>query len=236
MDMKKYRDANLKLTKQKIKESVGYDNFINQCVNNIDELDKVANNMSKRLREWYELTNPEFSRKTDDHRHLAYCIVEGKDTKTRDSMGADIKKSDMEPIVKLAKEIKSIYELRDQQENYLENIMNKYCPNVTYIAGSTIGARLVAHAGSLKKLSLLSAGTIQLFGAEKALFRHMKTGAKAPKHGLILNHPMLQKAKPQDRGKVARALSDKISIASKVDYFKGEFVADRLKKELEKRF
>ena len=81
----------------------------------------------------------------------------------------------------------------------------------------------------------MPASTIQILGAETALFRHMKTGAKPPRHGLIVNHPLIAKAPDRMHGKIARALADKISIASKVDYFQGQFIGDKLKKELEEK-
>ncbi|HII72111.1 TPA: C/D box methylation guide ribonucleoprotein complex aNOP56 subunit, partial [Candidatus Woesearchaeota archaeon] len=87
-----------------------------------------------------------------------------------------------------------------------------------------------------EKMALMPASTIQLLGAEKALFRHMTTGAKPPKFGVIINHPLVTKAKKPDKGKVARTMADKISLAAKIDFFKGEFKGDDLRKELEERF
>jgi nucleolar protein 56 len=82
----------------------------------------------------------------------------------------------------------------------------------------------------------MPASTIQILGAEKALFRHMKTGAKPPRHGIIISHPLIARAPDKMHGKIARALADKLSIASKVDYFKGNFIGDKLKKSLEEKF
>jgi len=89
---------------------------------------------------------------------------------------------------------------------------------------------------SLKHLAMLPASTIQLLGAEKALFRHIKTGSRSPKHGIIINHSIVQKAKRNEKGKAARMLADKLSICAKLDYFKGEFKAKEYKKELEENF
>ena len=106
-------------------------------------------------------------------------------------------------------------------------------PNFHYIAGPLIGAKLLEHAGSVKKLVEMPSSTIQLLGAEKALFRHITKGTKSPKHGLIINHPIVQKAK--DKGKASRLLADKLSIAIRIDYFKGEFKADKLLEEIKKK-
>jgi nucleolar protein 56 len=97
--------------------------------------------------------------------------------------------------------------------------MDELCPNIKAVCGTLLAAKLIEHAGSLKRLSEMPASTIQILGAEKALFRHMKTGAKPPRHGIIINHPLIAKASEKMHGKVARGLSDKISIASKIDYF-----------------
>jgi nucleolar protein 56 len=236
MGFEKYYKLNLEETKKKIKESVSSDNFILQTVNNIDEINRVCNILVKRLREWYELYNPEFSRKITDHEKFVELIVEGKDKKEKNSMGADLSKADLEPVLKITKELCELYKFRDKQKEYLEKIMQKNNPNITAVAGYLIGAKLIALAGDLKRLVMFPASTVQLLGAEKALFRHMKTGARSPRHGIIVNHPLISGAPQKEHGKRARALADKISLAAKLDYFKGEFIGDKLRKELEERF
>jgi len=228
------RKKNIEETKKKVKDSVKSDNFIIQTISHIDEIKKVSNILVKRLREWYELYNPEFSRKVKDHAKFVELILEKKDKKEKESMGADFSKENLEPINKIASEIDVLYKLKEKQEKYLSAIMQKTCPNLTAVAGYLIGAKLISLAGSLKKLMIFPSSTIQLLGAEKALFRHMRTGAKSPKHGIIHEHPLVSKAK--EKGKAARAVADKISVAVKVDYFKGKFIGDKLRKELEKKF
>ena len=236
MKFVKYYEKNLAETKKKIKESVKFDNFVVQTINNIDEINRVANTLAKRLREWYELYNPEYSRQVEDHEKFVNLILLNKDKKVKDSMGADLSKEDLKPVMDLVKELEKLYKFKKEQEKYLEKIMKKNCPNITAVTGGTIGARMIAIAGDLKRLMEFPASTIQLLGAEKALFRHMKTGAKAPKHGILHEHPIVAKVKKKEKGKVARAVADKTSIAAKIDYFKGEFIGDKLRKELEKRF
>ena len=234
---------NLKITKKAISESVEDDQLIIQTINNIEELNKVTNILSKRLREWYELYNPETSNATESHEAFIKLIT----TKTKPellkqlnltpekSMGTELKQDDLKPILSIAKQIIQIYKEKESLEQYLKKVMQRYCPNLLALAGDTIGARLVEQAGSLKKLVLFPASTIQLLGAEKALFRHIKTGARCPKYGILINHPLIAKAKRNLHGKIARTLADKISIAVKVDYYKGEFIGDKLKKELEEK-
>lgn len=235
---------NLELTKKAIKESINQDLFIIHAISNIEEIDKSGNMLAKRLREWYGLYLPEFSRSLGDNEAFTKLILQKtkkdllKEIKLKDteSMGADLDKKDLEPIFNLAKKIIELYDLRRQHEKYLETIMSKYCPNLQAVAGTTTGAKLLALAGSLKKMVLFPASTIQLLGAEKALFRHIKTGARPPKYGILVNHPIVTNVKRQDKGKAARALADKISIAVKVDYYKGKFIGEELRKKIEKRF
>ncbi|MBU2561865.1 MAG: NOP58 family protein [Nanoarchaeota archaeon] len=241
--LKKMSDAIMLVTKRKVAASVHVDNLIIQASNNVDEIDKVANNLAKRLREWYELYNPEFSRSIESHEKFAELIqnktreelLKEAGSSKEESMGADIDKKDLAPVMELAKGISALYSLRARQAEYIEDAMQKTMPNVNAICGSMIGAKLLSIAGSFEKLVMFPASTIQLLGAEKALFRHIKTGAKPPKFGVIINHPLVAKAKQADKGRAARMLADKISIAAKIDYFKGEFRGDQLRKQLEEK-
>jgi len=233
--------ANLIITKDKLKKAVNEDNLIVQTSDNISEIDKVNNLLIKRLREWYSLYFPELDNQIEDNETFVKLIVKKdknklmKELKIKESMGAELKKEDLDEILELAKQAFALYELREKHEKYLEKIMEKYCKNLKYLAGTLIAAKLIAQAGSLKKLVLFPASTVQMLGAEKALFRHITTGAKTPKYGIIMQHPFVQNAKKDIKGKAARTLADKLSIAAKLDYFKGEFRADKLKKEIEQK-
>ncbi len=234
----------IRITKKKIKASVQKDLLIIHTSNAIEDISRTSNVLAKRLREWYETYNPEFSKSIEDHEKFAELIT--KQTRTEllksigmteeESMGADIQKEDVDSMLKLAEELKKLFTLRETQKEYLERMMCQYCPNTKAVAGSQIGAKLLTLAGSLKRLSELPASTIQVLGAEKALFRHIRTGARSPKYGVIFNHPFLQSKERKIWGKVGRALADKIAIAARIDYFKGKYEGDTLLKILEKRF
>jgi len=237
-----FRKVNIKLTKQSIKDSVSEDQLITQTIANINELDKVTNLLSKRLREWYSLYFPELSKNIDDHETYVELIsIKNREKlmeeiKVKQSFGADLIELHVNEIVKLSKEVLSLYKLRKKHEQYLEKVMKDYCPNLLELAGITTGAKLIELGKSLKHLAMLPASTIQLLGAEKALFRHIKTGSKSPKYGVIFQHPLIQKGKKSIRGKIARTLADKLSLCCRLDYFKGEFKAKEYKEKLEKKF
>jgi len=121
---------------------------------------------------------------------------------------------------------------QQQLKKQIEYSVNEIAPNISEVVGSMIAARLIAHAGSLRKLAMLPSSSVQLLGAEKALFRFKKDGGKPPKHGIIFQHPLISKAPFAYRGKHARFLSAKISIAAKADMFTKRFIAEDLKNEL----
>ena len=236
-------NRNILLTKKLVKESVKEDNLIINAISNIEELNKITNTLVKRLREWYGLYLPELSHQVEDNEHFVSLVLtkskkqqlEQIRLSSSDSMGADLSEFDLKQIMNLCREIESLYKLRESHKQYLNTLINKACPNMTAIAGSLIGAKLIEHAGSIQRLAKMPASTVQLLGAEKALFRHMKSGAKSPKYGVIFDHSLINSASKNNKGKAARALADKISIAVRVDYFKGKFIGDKLKEELDKK-
>ncbi len=117
-----------------------------------------------------------------------------------------------------------------QNRESLKNEFEERCRNLSFIAGKELGLKLVELSGSLKRLASMPSSRIQLIGAERAFFRHMKYRTGLPKHGIIYNHDIVLNSR--DKGKAARLLADAIAIAARVDYFKGKFVGDKLKREL----
>lgn len=238
----KFYERNLELTKQAVKDSVGDDLLIMQTISNFVELDQTVNLLTKRLREWYSLYLPELSEKISSHEMYVDFVEKKskkellKELKISVTMGADLETTHVEEIILLAKQIKELNKLKEQHEVYLEKIMKKYCPNLLELAGTTIGAKLVELGRGLKHLAMLPASTIQLLGAEKALFRHIKTGSRSPKYGVIFQHPLIQNAPRKIRGKVSRVLADKLSLCVRLDFFKGEFKAKEYRKTLEEKF
>lgn len=228
-----FYQKNLELTKQSLKEAVNEDQLIIQAISNINELDIINNILTKRLREWYSLYYPELSERISSPEKFVEIVLTEK--KENNSMGAELEQVHLEEINLLTKEIISLYLLRKKHEAYLQIVMVKYCPNFLELAGTTIGAKLIDLGKSLKHLAMLPASTIQLLGAEKALFRHIKTGSKSPKYGIIINHPIVQDAKRDEKGKAARILADKLSLCARLDFFKGEFKAKEYYEEIKRK-
>jgi nucleolar protein 56 len=231
--LEQLREKNIELTRKKIREALKEDIYTIQLASSIEDLDKIISKMLKRLRDWYEIYLPEISNRLQDNEQFISETAKSKSElmkkyKIKESMGGDFK--DTEAMECQRKETLKMIEFRAEQQKKLEKLMEKNFPNITAVAGGLIGAKLIAIAGSIKELSEFPASTIQILGAEKALFRHMRSGARPPKYGIILSHPYVAESK--EKAKSARKLADKISIASKVDYFKGRFIGDKLKEQL----
>jgi nucleolar protein 56 len=252
-------NVSLELAKLKIKgASEKRDLIIAQAIQTLDDLDRTVNLFMGRLREWYGIHFPELDRLIEKHETYARLVmnlgyrdnfsfealekeglpkerIENVANVAEASMGADIAEYDLSEIRALSKNVLELYELRKRMENYVDKTMEEVAPNTRAIAGALLGARLIALAGSLRNLAVKPASTIQVLGAEKALFRSLKTGARPPKHGLIFQHNLLHDAKRWQRGKIARVLAGKLAIAVRADAFGGKFVADGLKADIEKR-
>jgi nucleolar protein 56 len=249
----------MELTKLRIKGAAEKrDLIIAQGIQTLDDLDRTVNLFMGRLREWYGVYFPELDRLIEKHETYARLTInlgyrenytaEGLEKENvpkeraqivakaaESSMGADIAEADLLQIQALAKNVLDFYELRKSMENYVDRTMEEMAPNVRAVAGALLGARLIAIAGSLQNLAMRPASTIQVLGAEKALFRSLKTGARPPKHGLIFQHTLLHDAKRWQRGKIARVIAGKLAIAARADAFGGRFIADDLKAEINKR-
>lgn len=219
------------------------DLHISQSINALDELDKIINVIGARLREWYGLHFPELDYliqniftyaeivKLSGHRNnINLNMLEnlGIERKRADmilvavqrSKGGDILEENLSIIKKLGNEIIMQTELRKILAHQIEEMMEKIAPNIKELLTATVGARLMAKAGSLQKLSVMPSSTIQIIGAEKALFRSLKTGAPPPKHGILFQHPILHSAPKWQRGKMARAIASKVAIAARIDLFR----------------
>ncbi|MEW6063570.1 MAG: hypothetical protein AB1571_04345 [Nanoarchaeota archaeon] len=212
MDLAKLRELNIKLTKNKLKESITADFLVIQAIHTIDELIKIINRLVENLRERYSYYSITASKKEELKEFLA-AIKE----KQIDKDISVFNKEDFDAIFSLISAVESLIKAKERNEEWLEKLMNNY-HNLKNTAGTFIGARLIAIAGSMKRLAELPSSTIQVLGAEKALFRHLRTGAKPPRFGVIFSHEAITKA--EKKGKAARQLASKISIAAKKDYFK----------------
>ena len=247
------------LTRRKVRKAAEKrDLFIAQAISALDDINKTLNLFASRVREWYGLHFPELDELVDEHEDYVRIVskIGSRDSMTKDklisagfkpsvaerileaaktSMGADLPEFDLSAIRLLSDITLQLFEVRRRLEEYIDEAMMEVAPNVRGLVGPLLGARLIALAGGLNKLATLPASTIQVLGAEKALFRALRTGGKPPKHGVIFQYPHIHRSPKWQRGKIARALAAKLAIAARIDAFTGEYKADELKEQLEKR-
>ena len=242
--IQKLREFAISLSSSKVTEiSESEDLHIIQAINTLDDTDKIINGISSRLREWYGLHFPELDNIIDSINGYAQIVMAGKRNQMSDnifvdagfpdskvqmlslvrekSRGGDITDENLQIVKALAKNILELFDLRKSLELQIDEQMNKTAPNITAVLGTTVGARILAKAGSLTKLATMPASTIQVLGAEKALFRALKTGSNPPKHGLLFQHAVVHAAPRWQRGKIARAIAAKAAIAARVDVHGG---------------
>uniref|UniRef100_F7AIL3 Nucleolar protein 58 n=1 Tax=Ornithorhynchus anatinus TaxID=9258 RepID=F7AIL3_ORNAN len=215
------------------------DTMIVQAISLLDDLDKELNNYIMRCREWYGWHFPELGkiltdnltyckclRKVGDRQNFASCDlseilpeeIEGQVKAAAEvSMGTEVSEEDISNILHLCNQVIEISEYRNQLYDYLTNRMMAIAPNLTVMVGELVGARLVAHAGSLLNLAKHPASTVQILGAEKALFRALKTRRDTPKYGLIYHASLVGQSTPKNKGKISRMLAAKTVLAIRYD-------------------
>ncbi|KAJ9196595.1 hypothetical protein DTO027B5_1560 [Paecilomyces variotii] len=253
-------------SRAKVKFSVQRDdNHIIQAIAILDQLDKAINTFSMRVREWYGWHFPELVKIVSDNQRYAQVALFVKDKTTlteeslhdlaalveddegvarsiidaaKHSMGQEISQTDMENVISFAERVVSLSKYRKNLHSYLVSKMSVVAPNLAALIGEIVGARLISHAGSLTNLSKYPASTVQILGAEKALFRALKTKGNTPKYGLLYHSSFIGRAGPKNKGRISRFLANKCSIASRIDNFSETPTTkfgDVLKKQVEER-
>ena len=212
------------------KESASEDKHLIQAINSIDEIDDAISKLIERIREWYALYFPEMEVIRNNETYIKLI----SQNKTKEEilkakpeafpqdiidLEEDINPIDLEIMNNYAKSIHELQQSRKNIENYIDSKMESIAPNMRLLVGPTLGAKLISHAGGLKRIAMYPSSTVQIMGAEKALFRHLKSGDRPPKYGLIYQHPQVRGAKWWNRGKIARMLAGKISLAARRDVF-----------------
>jgi nucleolar protein 56 len=242
--MQALREFAINLSSSRVKEaSEKLDLHIIQSINALDELDKIINTVGARMREWYGLHFPELDNLVSSI--IVYAQIVSKaglreniiveilqsiglpekkievilDAAKR-SKGGDMTLENLAIVKRLADEVIAQSDLRRVLADHIEVAMETVAPNVKELLTAAVGARMISKAGSLARLATLPASTIQILGAEKALFRALKTGARPPKHGLLFQHPLIHSAPKWQRGKIARAVASKVAIAARIDYYR----------------
>eukprot|EP00249_Psilotum_nudum_P018167 c26671_g2_i1 orf=219-2072(+) len=252
-------------SRAKVKFNVNrVDNMIIQAICLLDTLDKDINTFGMRVREWYSWHFPELVKIVNDNYLYSKVAKFVKDKSTlaenvlidltdiigdeekareiieaaKSSMGQDISPIDLINIENFAQRILDLSEYRKQLHSYLVSKMQDVAPNLASLIGEMVGARLISHAGSLTNLAKCPASTVQILGAEKALFRALKTKGNTPKYGLIFHSSFIGRATARNKGRISRYLANKCAIASRIDCFSEvatNIFGEKLREQVEER-
>merc|ERR1712226_151178 len=255
-------------SRSKVKFNVNRsDNMVIQAIALIDQLDKDINTFAMRVREWYGYHFPELVKLVNDNYQYCQLVkliknrkcltavtdemLEGMEkiamdsAKTqaicdcaRASMGMDISDFDLINIEIFANKVISLADYRKKLQGYLSDKMGAVAPSLASLIGDVVGARLISHAGSLTKLAKYPASTVQILGAEKALFRALKTRGNTPKYGLLFHSTFIGRATAKNKGRISRFLANKCTIASRIDAFSetpNTIFGEKLKDQVEER-
>ncbi|XP_017771253.1 PREDICTED: nucleolar protein 56 [Nicrophorus vespilloides] len=252
-------------SRAKVKFNVNrVDNMIIQSIALLDQLDKDVNTFSMRIREWYSYHFPELIKIVPDNYTFARCAKFIKNRKemsedslagleeitmdsgkaqaildaSRSSMGMDISVVDLLNIEMFATRVISLADYRKELVEYLHSKMSCIAPNLATLVGDQVGARLISHAGSLTNLAKHPASTVQILGAEKALFRALKTRSNTPKYGLLFHSTFIARAGARNKGRISRYLANKCSIATRIDCFNetsSSVFGEKLRQQVEDR-
>lgn len=240
------RDVSLELAQTAIGEAATRrDLFAVQTVRCIDDLDKVLNLLAGRIREWYGLHFPELDRLVEKHDSYVRLVqnLGNRENFTltaleeqgipndrsriiaeaaKRSAGGELPEADLSWLQEVCGSVLQLYKLREHAEGYTDKVLVEVAPNMSAILGPVLAAKMISIVGGLDGVAKMPASTLQVLGAEKALFRTIKTGARPPKHGVIFQYAAIHTSPRWLRGKIARAVAGKLAIAARMDAFGGE--------------
>jgi nucleolar protein 56 len=230
--------AMLELAKRRMRKAIRTEDHLRQAVAAVDDLQEQENLLLERIREWYGLHFPELARMVDEADYLELVAKHGRRENlpmdARESVGAELGEPEEREIQGMARLAQSLAAQRSGLEGYVERTVRGIAPNTSEFTGPMIAARLVTLAGSVEDLARYPAGTVQLLGAERALFRHLKSGSRPPKHGVLFQHPLIHRAPPWQRGALARAFAGRIVIAARADAYTHRHIAPELQADLDR--
>ncbi|MFB6110740.1 MAG: NOP5/NOP56 family protein [Halodesulfurarchaeum sp.] len=189
------------------------------AVRAVDDLSETVNELAERAAEWAG------SQYGESREGMAY-VLEVADREPETPIETE--------VVELAGSVRDLRARRDRLRAVVEEQAELVAPNLSLLAGPLLAARLIALAGSLEALAKKPSGSLQVLGAEDALFAHLEGHAPSPKHGVIFTHEYVRETRPEKRGSAARALAGKLSIAARIDHYRGELHPD-LERELDER-
>ncbi len=242
-DFEDIRKKAIEDTKEELMEGKK-DRLMMKAVNFLDENNSDFKEEMERFRDWYSLHFPELVKEISDDEHLVKILSNGihRDeldafsSMAEDSTGTPLTEKDEEMLQKSFDNLQDKYELKEELEEYIKEIAEEEMPNLETLLGPLLTARLVALAGGLEELAKKPSSTIQVLGAEKALFRYLRGQGTPPKHGILFEHKYVNGLPEEERGKMARFLANKTAMAARLDQYGDKEKGEELREECREKF
>ncbi len=245
MDKEELREKAISETRDKLQDSVEKDELLVKAVKQLDQVSRDFSNEMETLRDWYSLHFPELESEITDDDQLVDILekygiqrseIEPFSELAESSTGTQLGEEDAQLIEKTVSNLSEMKDLRDELEEYVENGAQNEFLNLSGLLGPVLATRLISLAGSLDELAKKPASTVQMLGAEKALFRHLHGKGKPPKHGILFQHRFVRSLPEDKRGKMARFMANKAVMAARIDNYGDKDKSDSLREEVREKY
>jgi|APHM01.1.fsa_nt_gi Protein implicated in ribosomal biogenesis, Nop56p homolog len=244
MDKEDIREKALADTREQLEEI----DKIKLLMKAVETLDRMQNNQQKQMesfRDWYAVHFPELEREIEDEKQFLRILdskglerddLDAFEQLRNDSTGMILEEKDLDILENFVESLQSQQEFIDELEEYVREIANEEMSNLSVLLDPVLAARMVRLAGGLEELAKKPASTVQMLGAEKALFRFLREGGNPPKHGILFEHEYVSPLHPDERGKMARFLANKAVIAARLDQYGDKEKGKDLREECRQKF
>lgn len=232
----------LESTREELSE-VDREKHLVKAVKMLDKVEGSIKEKEERFEDWYSLHFPELVEQLDIEHTIKVLDsgverfnVESFEEMAENSKGSDLTDKEEQILEKVVTNLGSDLELRDELEDYIEELAKEEMPNLTKLLGTFIAARMIALAGGLEDLAKMPASTAQMLGAEKALFRFLRGNGTPPKHGILFEHEYVRPLQSNERGKMSRFLANKTVMAARLDFYDGEDKGEEFREDARDKF
>lgn len=230
-------------TKEELRE-IDREKHLVKAVKMLDKVEGSIDDKEERFKDWYSLHFPELVDEISDIEHIVKILdsgverseIEAFEEMASESTGADITEEEEKIIESVLENLESDFRLREELEGYIEDLTKEEMPNLSKLLGTFLAARIVAIAGGLDEMAKMPASTVQMLGAEKALFRYLRGEGTPPKHGVLFEHDFVRPLPSNERGKMARFMANKAVMAARVDNFGDKDKGEEFREEARQKF
>ncbi|MFB6143950.1 MAG: hypothetical protein ABEJ98_01440 [Candidatus Nanohaloarchaea archaeon] len=244
MDRDELRDKAIEETREELGGDVDRVKMASKAVKILDRYETSFREQMEDFRDWYSLHFPELVEEISDDEHLVKILDRGLErseldafeSMADDSTGSELREKDLEMLEEVFEDLKQSREITGRLEKYIREVVEDEMPNLGTLLGPLLAARLVSLAGGLEDLAKKPSSTIQVLGAEKALFRYLHGEGTPPKHGILFKHSFVNTLPEDRRGKMARFIANKAAMAARLDFYGDKQRGDELRAECQEKF